>query len=127
MQVSTRFAALVSVAILVLVGLVYVLIASQPFFTATNISEVKLTETQQAVLMVLPTFGGTTQPSAGRYFYPTNTNITLNATALSTHHFDRWIISTHQIVFTQKTNQLTIVPQENTTYRIQATFKENNQ
>jgi hypothetical protein len=50
-------------------------------------------QSEEAIVVILPSAGGTTSPGPGTYAYPNGTNIVLSATPSSGYEFKYWIAS----------------------------------
>jgi hypothetical protein len=70
-----------------------VLLLASLFVVATQSATLVSAQTDEAVVIVMPTSGGTTDPAPGEYTYANGTNIVLTATPDQGYVFQYWLVS----------------------------------
>jgi len=70
-----------------------ILLAAALMLAALSQTTVNAQETTDAIVIIQPSQGGTTDPTPGTYTYPNGTDITLTATASPGYTFQYWVAS----------------------------------
>ncbi len=99
------------------------LLASLLLLAALNFNMISVKAQGQAIVNVLPTVGGTTDPTSGTYNYNDGQTVTFIATPYPGYDFSNWVISTTiGPNISDLSTPTTITFSGGTTYAVQAVF-----